>query len=98
MSISDLLSLLNRGFTIFPIFNIEFPFHIAYDIIIRLASSWILEDSAEEIAAFFNSAFGSAIQYMYDVDQPFLDMCKDMWNSTVQFSLALLLMRSSSAS
>ena len=90
MEMSGLLSLLNSGFTIIPIFNIEFPFHIAYDIIIRLASSWILEDSAGEIAGFFNSAFGTAIQYMYDLDQPFMKMCLDMWSSTTKFALALL--------
>lgn len=90
MDMSGLLSTLKWIGAIFPIFNIEFPFRIAYDIIIRLASSWILEDSADEIAGFFNSAFGSAIQYMYDLDQPFLKMCMDMWSSTVKFALALL--------
>ena len=90
MDISGLLSTLKWIGAIFPIFNVEFPFHIAYDIIIRLASSWILEDSADEIAGFFNSAFGSAIQYMYDLDQPFLKMCLDMWSSTTKFALALL--------
>ena len=80
MDISGLLSTLKWIGAIFPIFNVEFPFHIAYDIIIRLASSWILEDSADEIAGFFNSAFGSAIRYMYDLDQPFLKMCLDMWS------------------
>ncbi len=90
MDFSGLLSMLKWIGTIFPIFNIEFPFHIAYDIIIRLASSWILEDSVGEIAGFFNSAFGSAIRYMYDMDQPFLKMCLDMWKSTTKFALALL--------
>ena len=90
MDFSSLLSLLNRIGTIFPVFNIEFPFHIAYDIIIRLASSWILEDAAGEIASFFNSAFGSSLRYMYELDQPFLDMCRNMWSSTVVFALALL--------
>ena len=90
MDMSGLLSMLKWIGAIFPIFNIEFPFHIAYDIIIRLASSWILEDSVGEIADFFNSAFGSAIQYMYDPDQPFLKMCLDMWSSTTKFALALL--------
>ena len=90
MDMSGLLSMLKWIGAIFPIFNIEFPFHIAYDIIIRLASSWILEDSVGEIADFFNSAFGSAIQYMYDLDQPFLKMCLDMWSSTTKFALALL--------
>ena len=90
MDISGLLSTLKWIGAIFPIFNVEFPFHIAYDIIIRLASSWILEDSADEIAGFFNSAFGSAIRYMYDLDQPFLKMCLDMWSSTTKFALALL--------
>ena len=90
MDMSGLLSMLKWIGAIFPIFNIEFPFHIAYDIIIRLASSWILEDSVGEIADFFNSAFGSAIQYMYDLDQPFLKMCLDMWSSTIKFALALL--------
>ena len=90
MDISGLLSMLKWIGAIFPIFNIEFPFHIAYDIIIRLASSWILEDSVGEIADFFNSAFGSAIRYMYDLDQPFLKMCQDMWSSTTKFALALL--------
>ena len=90
MDMSGLLSMLKWIGAIFPIFNIEFPFHIAYDIIIRLASSWILEDSVGEIADFFNSAFGSAIQYMYDPDQTFLKMCLDMWSSTSKFALALL--------
>ena len=90
MDFSGLLSMLKWIGTIFPIFNIEFPFHIAYDIIIRLASSWILEDSVGEIADFFNSAFGSSIRYMYDMDQPFLKMCLDMWKSTTKFALALL--------
>ena len=90
MDMSGLLSMLKWIGAIFPIFNIEFPFHIAYDIIIRLASSWILEDSVGEIADFFNSAFGSAIRYMYDLDQPFLKMCQDMWGSTTKFALALL--------
>lgn len=90
MDMSGLLSMMKWIGAIFPIFNIEFPFHIAYDIIIRLASSWILEDSVGEIADFFNSAFGSAIQYMYDLDQPFLKMCLDMWSSTIKFALALL--------
>ena len=90
MDMSGLLSMLKWIGAIFPIFNIEFPFHIAYDIIIRLASSWILEDSVGEIADFFNSAFGSAIQYMYDPDQTFLKMCLDMWSSTTKFALALL--------
>ena len=89
MDMSGLLSMLKWFGSIFPIFNVEFPFHIAYDIIIRLASSWILEDSAGEIAGFFNSAFGSAIQYMYEVDQPFLKMCREMWGSTTKFALAL---------
>ena len=92
MDMSGLLSMMKWIGAIFPIFNIEFPFHIAYDIIIRLASSWILEDSVGEIADFFNSAFGSAIQYMYDLDQPFLKMCLDMWSSTIKFALALLLL------
>ncbi len=90
MDMSGLLSMLKWIGAIFPIFNVEFPFHIAYDIIIRLASSWILEDSVGEIADFFNSAFGSAIRYMYDLDQPFLKMCLDMWSSTTKFALALL--------
>ena len=90
MDMSGLLSMLKWFGTIFPVFNVEFPFHIAYDIIIRLASSWILEDSVGEIADFFNSAFGSAIRYMYDPDQPFLKMCQDMWSSTTKFALALL--------
>ena len=89
MDMSGLLSMLKWFGSIFPVFNVEFPFHIAYDIIIRLASSWILEDSAGEIAGFFNSAFGSAIQYMYEVDQPFLKMCREMWGSTTKFALAL---------
>ena len=89
MDTSGLLSMLKWFGSIFPVFNVEFPFHIAYDIIIRLASSWILEDSAGEIAGFFNSAFGSAIQYMYEVDQPFLKMCREMWGSTTKFALAL---------
>ncbi len=90
MDMSGLLSTLKWIGAIFPIFNVEFPFHIAYDIIIRLASSWILEDSVGEIAGFFNSAFSSAIQYMYDPDQSFLKMCLDMWSSTTKFALALL--------
>ena len=90
MDMSGLLSTLKWIGAIFPVFNVEFPFHIAYDIIIRLASSWILEDSVGEIAGFFNSAFGSAIQYMYDPDQSFLKMCLDMWSSTTKFALALL--------
>ncbi len=90
MDMSGLLSMLKWFGTIFPVFNVEFPFHIAYDNIIRLASSWILEDSVGEIADFFNSAFGSAIRYMYDLDQPFLKMCLDMWSSTAKFALALL--------
>ena len=90
MDVSGLISLLSRIGSVFPVFNIEFPFHIAYDIIIRLASSWILEDSAGEIAGFFDSAFGSCIRYMYDLDQPFLAMCRDMWSSTTGFALALL--------
>ena len=90
MNVSGLFSLLNWIGSVFPVFNIEFPFHIAYDIIIRLASSWILEDSAGEIAGFFDSAFGSCIRYMYDLDEPFLKMCRDMWSSTTGFALALL--------
>ncbi len=90
MDFSGLLSLLNWIGSVFPVFSIEFPFHIAYDIIIRLASSWILEDSSGEIAGFFNSAFGSSIRYMYEADQPFLEICRSMWNSTAGFALALL--------
>ena len=90
MDISDLLSLLQRFGTVFPIFSIEFPFHIAYDVIIRLASSWILEEAADALGALFNGAFGSSLRYMYEADEAFMKMCLDMWTSTAGFALALL--------
>ncbi len=90
MDISDLVNLLQIPGSIFPVFSIEFPFHIAYDIIIRLASSWILEDSAGELASMFSSAFGSSLSYMYEIDPAFMEMCRSMWNSTTGFALALL--------
>ncbi len=90
MDLSDLLSLLQRFGTVFPIFSIKFPFHIAYDVIIRLASSWILEDAADDLASLFNGAFGAALRYMYESDQAFMKMCRDMWNATAGFALALL--------
>ena len=64
MDMSGLLSTLKWIGAIFPIFNVEFPFHIAYDIIIRLASSWILEDSVGEIADFFNTALHGGNSYL----------------------------------
>lgn len=90
MDVSDLINLLQWLGSIFPVFSIEFPFHIAYDIIIRLASSWILEDSAGELASMFSSAFGSSLSYMYEIDPAFMEMCRSMWNSTTGFALALL--------
>ena len=53
MDLSGLADLMQRAESVFPVFSIKFPFHIAYDVIIRLASSWILEDSAGELAAVF---------------------------------------------
>lgn len=90
MDVSDLINLLQWLGSIFPVFSIEFPFHIAYDIIIRLASSWILEDSAGELASMFSSAFGSSLSYMYEIDPAFMEMCRSTWNSTTGFALALL--------
>ena len=74
MNLLDILSLLRRFGTVFPIFNIKFPFHIAYDVIIRLASSWILEEAADDLSALFNGAFGSALRYMYETDEVFMNM------------------------
>ena len=90
MDVSGLLSLLQSFGTVFPVFNIEFPFHIVYDVIIRLATSWILEESAGDLAAMFNGAFGAALRYMYEADGAFMNMCRDMWEATAGFALALL--------
>ena len=83
MDMSGLLSMLKWIGTIFPIFTVEFPFHIAYDIIIRLASSWILEDSVGEIAEFFNSALEDAVDLACPEIHPVAKRAKDFASGAV---------------